>query len=73
MKASEWREKNTGELGKELSMGEDSLRELRFRLMAHEEKKHRGYRTLRRDIARIRTILSERDREEGMIPEGASA
>lgn len=66
----EWREKNTGELGKELSAREDSLRELRFRLMAHEEKKHRGYRMLKRDIARIQTILSERNREEGMIAVG---
>lgn len=67
MKATEWREKNTGELGKELTVREDSLRELRFRLMAHEEKKHRGYRVLKRDVARIKTILSERDREDGMI------
>lgn len=67
MKASEWREKNAGELKKELSAKEDSLRELRFRLMAHEEKKHHGYRLLKRDIARVKTILSERDREEGMI------
>lgn len=70
MKATEWREKTAGELGNELSMKEDSLRELRFRLMAHEEKKHRLYRVLKRDIARIKTILSERDREEGMIAVG---
>ncbi len=71
MKASEWREKTAGELGRELSAKEDSLRELRFRLVAHEEKKHRSYRALKRDIARIQTILSERDREEGMIAIGA--
>ncbi len=63
MKAMEWREKNEGELKKELSAKEDLLRELRFRLMAHEEKKHHGYRLLKRDIARIKTILSERDLE----------
>lgn len=63
MKAMEWREKNEGELKKELSAKEDLLRELRFRLMAHEEKKHHGYRALKRDIARIKTILSERDLE----------
>ncbi len=67
MKATEWREKTTVELGKELSLCEDSLRELRFRLMAHEEKKHHGYGVLKRDVARIKTILSERDREEGMV------
>lgn len=67
MKATEWREKNEAELEKELSVREDSLRELRFRLVAHEEKKHRLYRTLRRDIARIKTILSEKDRETGMV------
>ena len=66
MKATEWREKTGVELARELSAKEDSLRELRFRLAAHEEKKHRGYRAMRRDIARIKTILSERDREEGM-------
>ncbi len=63
MKASEWREKNTAELRKELSTCEDSLRELRFRLMAHEEKKHHGYKVLKRDVARIKTILAERDLE----------
>ena len=67
MKASEWREKNVGELGKELSIREDSLRELRFRLMAHEEKKHHGYRILKRDIARIKTILSERELEIAVV------
>lgn len=67
MKASEWREKNAVELAKELSLREDSLRELRFRLMAHEEKKHRGYRVLKRDIARIKTILSERDLEVAVV------
>lgn len=65
MKAVEWREKNIGELKRELSVREESSRLLRFRLAAREDKKHREYRTIQRDIARIQTILGEKDREEG--------
>jgi ribosomal protein L29 len=73
MKAAEWREKNIGELERELSLREESLRFLRFRLAAREEKKHREYRMIRRDIARIQTILGEKDREEGLPPLSSEA
>lgn len=59
MKAKLWREKSKGELEKELITLVDRARTLRFDLATRESKTHRTYRETKRDIARVKTILTE--------------
>ncbi len=59
MKASELRQKSKEELEKILQEKREKLRELRFDLSAGKVKNVREIRMLKRDIARILTVLKE--------------
>ncbi len=61
MKARELRKKNSLELMKELKEARKKLCELRFRAALKQIKNHRELWLLKRDIARILTVLRERE------------
>lgn len=60
MKISEIREKNLEQLGKMLDEKTESARKLRFETASKQAKDTRGIRNLKRDIARILTIIKEK-------------
>lgn len=62
MKAREWREKSTGEREKALLELIAEQRKLRFDIATRETKTHRAYRTVKKDIARLKTIATEETR-----------
>ena len=62
MKASELRERTTEELMDELDASQRELFNRRFQWQTEESANPAQYRKLRTDIARIKTILNERDR-----------
>ena len=65
MKTAEIRELSTEELAKkELELREDVLR-LRFKLSTGELEDTSKIKKTRKDIARIKTILTERRKQEG--------
>jgi large subunit ribosomal protein L29 len=64
MKIKEIRSKKTAELVKELQKSRDKLRTLRFDLVTKKLKKHQEIPQTKRKIARILTVLSERELEE---------
>lgn len=64
MKIKEIRNKKTAELVKELQKSRDKLRTLRFDLVTKKLKKHQEISQAKRKIARILTVLSERELEE---------
>lgn len=57
MKASELKQKSKGELAKILQDNREKLQQLRFDLSAGKVKNVRGIRQIRKDIARILTLL----------------
>jgi large subunit ribosomal protein L29 len=61
MKAAEIRELDTEELHTRIGELQEELFNLRFQLATGQLDNHRRMRDVRRDIARIRTILRERD------------
>ena len=61
MKASEIREMETDELHGRISELKEELFNLRFQLATGQLDNHRRMKTVRREVARIRTILRERD------------
>lgn len=54
-----WREKSVGEREKALQENVEKLRTLRFDIATRTTKKHREYRELKKDIARLKTLLTE--------------
>jgi len=65
MKAGTWRGMNDGELReKELELGEE-LFHLRLRRTTGQITNPMKAREARRDLARVKTILAERDRRAG--------
>ncbi len=60
MKASELRQKTEKELQRLLTEKRDKLRELRFDLVSGKVKNVGEIRKIRRDIARILTIINEK-------------
>lgn len=60
MKASELRQKTKEELEKLLLDFKDKLRQLRFDLVSGKVKNVREIRQIKKDIARILTILKEK-------------
>jgi len=64
MKAKELREKNINELNKELEEKISSVQELRFDVFVKQAKNHRELRNVKRDIARILTVISEKNNIE---------
>lgn len=54
-----WREKSVGEREKSLQENVEKLRTLRFDIATRTTKKHREYRELKKDIARLKTLVTE--------------
>ena len=54
-----WREKSVGECEKALEESLTKLRTLRFDIATRTTKKHREYRELKKDIARLKTLATE--------------
>ena len=61
MRADKVREIDTAELKRQLSDSRDQLFRLRFQLAMGQAEGVKKYRTLRKDRARMLTILHERD------------
>ena len=59
MKMKLWREKSVGEREKALQENVEKLRTLRFDIATRTTKKHREYRELKKDIARLKTLETE--------------
>ena len=57
MKISELRKKSKGELNKLLKQNREKLGVLRFDLISGKLKNHREIRNIKKDIARILTLL----------------
>jgi len=64
MKASEFRSRSNNELGKTLRDERERLGSLRFDLSSGKIKNVREISKLKKDIARINTLLNERKRED---------
>ena len=60
MKIKELRLKNDNELKRDLAALREKTRELRFKALSQEVKNVREVRGIRKDIARILTLLKER-------------
>lgn len=65
MKAAKLREFNKEELAQQSSDMEKELRALKIRKSASQIEQPSRIRGLRRDIARARTVMSERRRQQG--------
>ena len=61
MKVEEIRALGAGELAKQLEEAHKELFDLRFRLTTKQLVNHRQVRKVRRDIARLKTIIRERE------------
>lgn len=59
MKAKDIRKKSAADLKKELGELETELREFRFGMSGGRTKNVKRARTIRKDIARIKTVMSE--------------
>lgn len=59
MKAKDIREKSPIEIEKLLAESREGVRKLRFELASRQTKGHRAYRNLKKDIARMLTVLRE--------------
>lgn len=67
MNIKDVRQKNEAVLKKELAATRDELRELKFKLAKDETKNIRQSRDFKRTIARILTVLREREQEGGAV------
>ncbi len=61
MDSKELKEKSTAELQKQLAQLREKVRDLNFRIANKEVKNHQEYKQIRRDIARVKTLLRQRD------------
>lgn len=61
MKIKELREKNTGELNVLLSDKRENARKLRFDIATKQVKNNRELRNEKKDIARILTLIKEKN------------
>ncbi|MEU5848030.1 MULTISPECIES: 50S ribosomal protein L29 [Saccharopolyspora] len=69
--ASELRELNAEELVQRLKEAKEELFNLRFQMATGQLSNNRRLRTVRQDIARIYTIMRERELGLTVSPEGA--
>ena len=60
-KTADIRKRSKDDLAKQLSELRGSVRELRFRIAGKEVKNHQQLRQVRKDIARILTVLREKE------------
>jgi large subunit ribosomal protein L29 len=63
VKVEEIRALKSGELGKQLEEAHKQLFDLRFRLSTRQLVNHQEIKRIRKDIARISTILREKELE----------
>ena len=76
MKAAEMRQLSPEELVQRLGDSKDDLFRLRFQLISGQLENHRRMKDTRREIARIKTIVRERElkiNRASTVAEGASA
>lgn len=64
MKIKEIREKNPKELEKNLSELRNKLTKIRFDISAKQMKNHREIRKIKKDIARILTVLKSHNKQQ---------
>jgi large subunit ribosomal protein L29 len=64
MRAEEIRSRDNGELERRLDELKRELFDLRFQWQSEEEADHNRRRKVRREIARIKTVLRERELAE---------
>ncbi len=64
MKAKEIREKNVNELEKILKEKRNIAQKLMFDVSVKQMREHRSLRNVKKDIARILTVLEEKRRAE---------
>ncbi|GAH03859.1 unnamed protein product [marine sediment metagenome] len=60
MKFKELQGKSDAELHKLLAQNREKLRDLNFRIAHKEVKNHQEYKVVRRQIARIKTMIKQR-------------
>jgi large subunit ribosomal protein L29 len=72
MKPTEIREMASEELHLRISELKEELFNLRFQLAAGQLDNHRRVREVKRDVARIRTVLRERDFAAAETPAAAA-
>ncbi len=61
MKASEIRNQKPEELNKQLADASKNLLDLRFKLETKQLVNHREIRRLKKDVARLKTVLREKE------------
>ena len=71
--ASEFRELNDDELKGRLNEAKEELFNLRFQLATGQLTNNRRISTVKRDIARIYTVLRERELGLSVVPESTGA
>lgn len=64
MKMKELREKNEKEISKLLARARENLRDLRFKVSQKQLKNIREIRKIKKNIARILTIIKEKQQNE---------
>ena len=64
MKTAEMRRLSSEELSQRLNDSADDLFRLRFQLISGQLQNHRRIREVKREIARIKTIIRERDMQD---------
>ncbi len=73
MKTKEIRALSTADLSKQLEEAHQELLELRFRLETRQLVNHREIPRVKRKIARLNTIIKERESEIRQVPSGKKA
>ena len=61
MKLKEFRDQDTGELAKQMEETRQELFNLRFRLATRQLVNHREVHRVKKEIARLKTIMKERE------------
>ena len=67
MKPGEFRELDDGELARRLGEFQQELFNLRFQYATRQLTNHSRFKVVRRDVARIHTIMRERELRVGLI------
>jgi len=73
LKTKEIRALSTADLSKQLEEAHQELLELRFRLETRQLVNHREIPRVKKKIARLNTIIKERESEIRQVPSGKKA
>lgn len=73
MKTKEIRALSTADLSKQLEEAHQELLDLRFRLETRQLVNHREIPRVKKKIARLNTIIKERESEIRQVPSGKKA